>query len=127
MRQGVISMRQRQERLSALIREEISEILLRRVKDPRISSFLVITEVKMSKDLRYAHIYVSVYGSKEEKEQTMKGLESAKGFIRSELGKDLRIRFVPEIFFELDDSLEKGDRILRKLKELGLEDEQDSE
>ncbi len=127
MRQGVISMRQRQERLSALIREEISEILLRRVKDPRISSFLVITEVKMSKDLRYAHIYVSVYGSEEEKKQTMQGLESAKGFIRSELGKDLRIRFVPEIFFELDDSLEKGDRILRKLKELGLEDEQDSE
>ncbi|ACI19068.1 30S ribosome-binding factor RbfA [Dictyoglomus thermophilum] len=120
-------MRQRQERLSALIREEISEILLRRVKDPRISSFLVITEVKMSKDLRYAHIYVSVYGSEEEKKQTMQGLESAKGFIRSELGKDLRIRFVPEIFFELDDSLEKGDRILRKLKELGLEDEQDSE
>ncbi|MGB9768744.1 MULTISPECIES: 30S ribosome-binding factor RbfA [Dictyoglomus] len=120
-------MRQRQERLSALIRQEVSEILLRRVKDPRISSFLVITGVKMSKDLRYAHIYVSVYGSEEEKKQTMKGLESAKGFIRSELGKDLRIRFVPEIFFELDDSLEKGDRILRKLKELGLEDEEYSE
>lgn len=127
MKQGVIEMRQRQERLSALIRQEVSEILLRRVKDPRISSFLVITEVKMSKDLRYAHIYVSVYGSEEEKKQTMKGLESAKGFIRSELGKDLRIRFVPEIFFELDDSLEKGDRILRKLKELGLEDEEYSE
>ncbi len=127
MKQGVIEMKQRQERLSALIRQEISEILLRRVKDPRISSFLVITEVKMSKDLRYAHIYVSVYGSEEEKKQTMKGLESAKGFIRSELGKDLRIRFVPEIFFELDDSLEKGDRILRKLKELGLEDEEYSE
>lgn len=120
-------MRQRQERLSALIREEVSEILLRRVKDPRISSFIVITEVKLSKDLRYAHIYVSVYGSEEEKKQTMLGLESAKGFIRSELGKDLRIRFIPEIFFELDESLEKGDRILRKLKELGLEDEEDAE
>lgn len=120
-------MRQRQERLSALIREEISEILLRRVKDPRISSFIVITEVKLSKDLRYAHIYVSVYGTEEEKKKTMIGLESAKGFIRSELGKDLRIRFIPEIFFELDESLEKGDRILRKLKELGLEDEEDTE
>lgn len=55
----------------------------------------------------------------------MKGLESAKGFIRSELGKDLRIRFIPEISFELDESLERGDRILRKLKELKLEDEED--
>lgn len=119
-------MRQRQERLSALIREEVSEILLRRVKDPRISSFVVITEVKLSKDLRYAHIYVSVYGSEEDKKRTMMGLESAKGFIRSELGKDLRIRFIPEIFFELDESLEKGDRILRKLKELGLEDEENT-
>lgn len=120
-------MRQRQERLSALIREEVSEILLRRVKDPRISSFVVITEVKLSKDLRYAHIYVSVYGSEEDKKRTMIGLESAKGFIRSELGKDLRIRFIPEIFFELDESLEKGDRILRKLKELGLEDEENTD
>jgi ribosome-binding factor A len=119
-------MRQRQERLSALIREEISEILLRRVKDPRISSnFIVITEVEISKDLRYARIYVSVYGSEEEKRETMKGLESAKGFIRSELGKDLRIRFIPEISFELDESLERGDRILKKLKELKLENEED--
>jgi ribosome-binding factor A len=119
-------MRQRQERLSALIREEISEILLRRVKDPRIlSNFIVITEVEISKDLRYARIYVSVYGSEEEKRETMKGLESAKGFIRSELGKDLRIRFIPEISFELDESLERGDRILRKLKELKLKNEED--
>lgn len=121
-------MRQRQERLSALIKEEVSEILLRRVKDPRISSFTVITEVKLSKDLRYAHIYVSVYGSEEEKRRTMIGLESAKGFIRSELGKDLRIRFIPEISFELDESLERGDRVLRKLKELGFEgDEEETE
>jgi ribosome-binding factor A len=68
---------------------------------------------------------VSVYGSEEEKRETMKGLESAKGFIRSELGKDLRIRFIPEISFELDESLERGDRILRKLKELKLENEED--
>ncbi|HOL39808.1 MAG: 30S ribosome-binding factor RbfA [Dictyoglomaceae bacterium] len=119
-------MHQRSERLSALIREEVSEILLRRVKDPRISSFVVITEVQVSKDLRYAHIYVSVYGDENEKKETMEGLESAKGFIRSELGKDLRIRFIPELIFELDDSLERGDRILRKIKELGLEEKDEN-
>ncbi|HOJ92633.1 MAG TPA: 30S ribosome-binding factor RbfA [Dictyoglomaceae bacterium] len=121
-----MTLHQRSERLSALIREEVSEILLRRVKDPRISSFVVITEVQVSKDLRYAHIYVSVYGDENEKKETMEGLESAKGFIRSELGKDLRIRFIPELIFELDDSLERGDRILRKIKELGLEEKDEN-
>ncbi|PMQ00934.1 MAG: ribosome-binding factor A [Dictyoglomus sp. NZ13-RE01] len=117
-------MKQRQERLSELLRIEISEILLKRVKDPRISSFLSITEIKLSKDLRYAHVFVSVFGNEDVKKNTLKGLESAKGFIKSEIGKDLRLRFIPEIIFELDDSLERGDRVLRIMKELGLDEEE---
>ncbi|MGB9857980.1 MAG: 30S ribosome-binding factor RbfA [Dictyoglomaceae bacterium] len=116
-------MRQRQERLSELLKIEISEILLRRVKDPRISSFVTITEIKLSKDLRYAHVFVSIFGDEKTKKQTLTGLESAKGFIKSEIGKDLRIRFIPEIVFELDDSLERGDRILKIMKNLKLDEE----
>lgn len=114
------TLRQRQERLSELLKIEISEILLRRVKDPRISSFITITEIKLSKDLRYAHVFVSIYGDEKTKNDTLEGLESAKGFIKNEIGKDLRIRFIPEIIFELDDSLERGDRILKIMKNLGL-------
>jgi ribosome-binding factor A len=116
-------MKQRQERLSELLKIEISEILLRRVKDPRISSFVTITQIKLSKDLRYAHVFVSIFGDEKTKKETLKGLESAKGFIKNEIGKDLRIRFIPEISFELDDSLERGDRILKILKDLGLNEE----
>ena len=116
-------LRQRQERLSELLKIEISEILLRRVKDPRISSFVTITEIKLSKDLRYAHVFVSIFGDEKTKKQTLTGLESAKGFIKSEIGKDLRIRFIPEIVFELDDSLERGDRILKIMKNLKLDEE----
>lgn len=116
-------LRQRQERLSELLKIEISEILLKRVKDPRISSFVSITEIKLSKDLRHAHVFVSIFGDEKTKRETLTGLESAKGFIRSEIGKDLRIRFIPEIVFELDDSLERGDRILKIIKNLELNEE----
>jgi len=109
----------RSERVGDLLKEEIAEIVMRKVKDPRIG-FLTITSVKVTDDLRIARIYITVL-NKEEEEKTLKGLDSAKGFIRSELAKRLRIKILPKLEFYKDDTLEYGtriDEILKKIKEV---------
>ncbi len=110
--------RQRSEKLSELLKEEISKILLREVKDPRIG-FVSLTDVKVSGDLRHAKVFVSVYGSEEEKEKTMKGLEKATGFIRKLVGERIKVYHTPEIIFRYDDSIEHGvhiSKIIKKIK-----------
>jgi len=109
----------RLDRLCSQIQEEVCDVLARRLKDPRLG-FVTLTGVKVSADLSYATIYVSVMGGPEDVKRNMACLESAKSFIRSELGKRLRVRHVPEIRFFHDDSGAKGARIdslLRDLKE----------
>jgi ribosome-binding factor A len=103
-------------RVGDLMREEIADILMHKVKDPRIG-FLTVTGVDLSDDLRYAKVFVSIYKD-EEREATLKGIETAKGFIRRELGKRMRLKFVPELVFRLDKSIEYGDKIDRLLKEV---------
>ena len=110
----------RAERLAVLIKEELGRILQRDLKDPRIG-FASITNVRVSKDMSHAKIYVSVLGDKEQQQATMKGLESAKGFIRSELGKRIRLRHTPEIHFTADTSLEEGARILSLIDQIQKE------
>ena len=108
----------RAERLGDLIKEEVSKIVLQELKDPRIG-FITITRVKLSEDLRRARIYWSVYGDERAKEESSRGLQSAKGYIRRELGKRVRVKYLPEIDFSFDDSFEYGERIegiLRKIK-----------
>lgn len=103
------------------IRVEISEILLRELKDPRIG-FITITKVAVSDDLRIAKIYYSVFGGEREKEESYKGLESAKGYIKRELGRRMRLKYMPDITFMFDDSLEYGEHIeelLRDVKDTG--------
>jgi ribosome-binding factor A len=107
----------RAERLAGVIRTEASEIIRRDLKDPRIG-FVSVTDVEVTADLRHARIFVSVLGDDEAKQRSMAGLNRAKGHIRSELGHRLTLRFVPEIHFRLDESIERGSRIVSLIREV---------
>jgi ribosome-binding factor A len=95
----------RSEKVADLIQKEVSQMLVRSIKDPRIG-FVTITRVSVSEDCRFAKIYFSVAGSLEERERSVKGLESAKGYVRKELGRRIRLRYTPEIMFQFDPSIE---------------------
>jgi len=112
----------RAERVGDLIRREISEMLIRGIKDPRIG-LVTITRVRISDDLRVAKVYFSVMGGEEERERNLQGLESARGFIKREMGKRVRLRYVPEIVFRYDPSLEYADHIDRLIKEIRKEED----
>ena len=101
-------MAHRIERVNNLIRQEICELLQRQVKDPRLGNFVTITEVSTSPDLRYTKIFVSRIGSEVEKEEILSALATASGFFRKELAKRLRLRYIPELSFHWDDSIERG-------------------
>lgn len=110
-------MSKRTERIGDQIRGEISDIIVRRLNDPRIG-FVTITAVEVSEDLRHAKVFVSVYGDEKARVQTMKGLHSASGFVRGEIGHRLKIKFTPEIVFKLDTSMDKADEVLSILDEI---------
>jgi ribosome-binding factor A len=95
----------RSERVADLVRKEISEMLVRTIKDPRIG-FVTITRVTVTDDCRSAKIYYSVVGSPDEREQSLEGLNSAKGYIRRELGHRMKLKYTPEIVFQFDPSVE---------------------
>ncbi|NLK42908.1 MAG: 30S ribosome-binding factor RbfA [Tissierellia bacterium] len=95
-------------RISEEVKKVVSELIFNGLKDPRINSMTTITNVEVTRDLRFAKIFVSVLGNKEDKENTIAGLESAKGFIRKEIGKKIDLRYVPEPMFYLDESIEQG-------------------
>jgi len=105
-------MTHRIERVNNLIRQEISELLQRQVKDPRLGSFVAVTEVSTSPDLKYARVFVSRIGGGEEKQETLRVLAAASGFFRNELARRLRMRRIPELSFEWDDSIERGVHLL---------------
>ena len=111
----------RQEKLGELIAIEVSDLLRTRVKDPRVG-FASITHVEVSGDLRHAKIFVSVMGEKEEKKGTIEALRHATGFIRHELAGRLTLRFMPEILFRLDSSIEQGTHILNMIHKLEEEE-----
>lgn len=106
----------RPQRLGEQLREEISNLLVSELKDPRIG-FATVTAVRVSPDLRQALIYVSILGSVEQREESLRGLAAASSFLRRELGRRLRIRRVPTLQFELDSSAEYGARIEELLQE----------
>ncbi len=111
-------MTRRTERLNEELREQISDILKREVKDPRLSSFVSITEVICSKDLRHARVYVSIMGSEEEKREVLAGLKSAAGFLRKALFDRIKIRYMPELAFEIDTSIERGSHLLDLMRQI---------
>lgn len=108
----------RAEKVAEAIKEEVSSIIQKEVNDPRLG-FLTVTAVELSNNLRYARIFVSVYGSQEEKTKTLKGLQSATPFIRREIGHRIKLRWTPEIIFKWDESIEKGARIDDLLRQIG--------
>ena len=121
-------MTRRAERVSTLIRQEICELLLEHVNDPRLNGLISVTEVSTSPDLKNARIYVSVMGDEKTASETMKGFRAATGYFRKELSHRLRLRYVPELSFEIDDSIQRGARILNIIEQVSEEDEvQDSQ
>lgn len=111
----------RANRVAEQMKKELGDIISRRLKDPRIG-FVTVTDVEVTGDLQIAKIYVSVLGDDSKKEETLKGLEKAKGFIRSEIGKRIRLRKTPELEFHWDESFEQGARIDKLLHDLHKED-----
>jgi ribosome-binding factor A len=116
-------MTHRIERVNNLIRREISELLQRQVKDPRLGSFVIVTEVSTSPDLKYAKIFVSRIGSEEEKQETLSALAGASRFLRNELTKRLKLRRIPELSFHWDDSIERGAHLLQLIDRISLDRE----
>jgi len=114
-------MTHRIERVNSLIRQEISELLQRQVKDPRLGNFITVTEVSTSPDLKYAKIFVSCFDSEGKKQETLNALASASGFFRSELFKRLRLRHTPELSFQWDDSIERGSHLLQLIDEVSTD------
>ncbi|MDY6908167.1 MAG: 30S ribosome-binding factor RbfA [Chloroflexota bacterium] len=111
-------MSRRTERLNYLIRDELGEMLLREVKDPRLDCFLSVTRVSITSDLRHARVFVSVMGSEQEKQGALEGLASAAGFFHRELKGRLSMRCVPTLSFHEDDSIERGAAVLRLIGEV---------
>ncbi|MDJ0800099.1 MAG: 30S ribosome-binding factor RbfA [Calothrix sp. MO_167.B12] len=106
-------------RVAELIKREVSQMLLNGIKDDRVGMGMVsITDVDVSGDLQHAKIYVSIYGTEAAKAETMAGLKSATGFVRSELGARVRLRRTPEVIFIEDRSIERGTKVLSLLNQL---------
>jgi len=106
----------RSQRVGDLLRQEIADIIMRKVKDPRIG-FVTVTGVDLTDDLKMARVYISCL-KEEEREVTLDILNSAKSFIRSEVGRRIRIKVLPSIEFRFDESLGYGDKIDKLLKEI---------
>ena len=106
-------MTKRQKQVNHAIRREISELLARHINDPRISGIFSVTEVDISPDLTQAKVFISVMGSDQEKGELFDGLAAASGFLRRELGNRLKMRYIPKLIFEMDDSIERADRLFQ--------------
>jgi ribosome-binding factor A len=113
----------RSERVGELIREEISNLLLLEIKDPRIG-FVTITQVELSDDLKNAKIFVSVMADEKGKEKALEGLSSASRFIKKELGRKLRLKITPELIFKIDNSLDYSLKIQKALMEISEKDKE---
>ena len=111
-------MSRRVDRINGLLRQEISQLLAREIKDPRLGGVISITQVQTANDLRSARVLVSVLGDRETQESALDGIQSAAAFLRRELRDRLKLRYVPFLKFALDDSLESADAVLRLMNQL---------
>jgi ribosome-binding factor A len=109
-------------RVDQLLKQEIARVLSE-LKDPRIG-FATVMDVRTSPDLRHARVFVSVLGSEGEKQVALDALSGARGFIRSRMGKEITLKYLPELHFELDRTLEQAARIEELLEDLGAEGEE---
>ena len=104
-------------RINEELKKEISNVISFELKNPNVTGLISVTKAKITPDLKYAKIYVSILNSKNIK-KTMEGLKESAGFIRSQVEKTINLRITPELIFEIDDSLEYGEKIEKILKEL---------
>ncbi|OAS83294.1 MULTISPECIES: 30S ribosome-binding factor RbfA [Metabacillus] len=114
----------RANRVGEQMKKELGDIIGRKIKDPRIG-FVTVTDVSVSGDLQIAKVFISVLGDEEQRQNTLKGLAKAKGFIRSEIGQRIRLRKTPEIQFEFDESISYGNRIETLIHELNVQNKEE--
>jgi ribosome-binding factor A len=119
-----MSTHSRPARVAEEFRHELTSILARGLKDPRITGFVTITGAKMSPDLKEIAVYVSIHAEEKEREKTLEGLRAAATYLQREVGRNLRLRNTPHLRFVYDESVERGDRIERLLKEAKAKDSQ---
>lgn len=122
----MIKMSRRTEKIASQLIRELSDLIREKVTDPRIG-FVTLTDVEVSEDLEQAKVYFSVLGSEKEKQSTLKGLKSAKDYLRVEIGKRVRLKKIPELEFKYDDSIDHGMKIYNKIKRMKTEKEIDEE
>lgn len=111
----------RADRVSGEVQKELADLLMRKLKDPRLDGVL-ISGVKMTADLQLANVYFSVSGGEERQQKAQKGLQSATGFIRQELGRRMELRYTPNIRFFYDPSFDYGERIENLIREIRSDD-----
>jgi ribosome-binding factor A len=110
--------KQRTARLNSLLKEVISDVIRKEVRNPHVGQLITVTRVDITKDLRQAKVYISVIGSSQQKEETLKALQSAAGFIAVTASKQVVMRYFPELTFKLDDAVDKHMRIEALLNEI---------
>ncbi|MCF8720236.1 30S ribosome-binding factor RbfA [Nitrospina gracilis] len=113
----------RSERVQELLLEELSKMVQHELKDPRIG-FVTLTRIALSDNLKHAKVFVSILGTDQVREEGLKGLNSAKGFLRSQLGKRLYLKAIPELDFKLDTSGDQVDRITQLLRQIHKDDDE---
>ncbi|MBT2637094.1 MULTISPECIES: 30S ribosome-binding factor RbfA [unclassified Bacillus (in: firmicutes)] len=109
-------------RVGEQMKKELGDIISRKIKDPRVG-FVTVTDVQVTGDLQQAKVYISVLGDEQQREDTLKGLAKAKGFIRTEIGQRIRLRKTPELIFEFDETMAYGNRINSLIHELQREEQ----
>jgi len=117
----------RNKRIAEEIKKIVSGIIMNGLKDPRVSRLTSVTHVEVTRDLRFANIYISVYDPNVEENHTIDGLNSAKGYIRKEIGKELKLHYTPEPIFKKDNSIDNGMHINEILSKLSINSKDDDE
>jgi ribosome-binding factor A len=117
---------QRANRVGDLILREVADLLMTKVKDPRVKK-ITVTGISVSKDLRYARVYYSLIGDEREILEAQQGLDSARGFIKREIGLRMDLRYIPDIVFKHDPSLAEGDHMEKLFQKLRTEEASDPE
>ncbi|WP_139489066.1 30S ribosome-binding factor RbfA [Brevibacillus dissolubilis] len=107
----------RMSRVNEEIKKELSILLQREMKDPRIG-FVTVTGVEVTSDLQQAKVYISVFGDADKREGTLAGLTKAKGFLRTEIGRRIKLRHIPDLVFKLDESIDYGNKIETILRDI---------
>ena len=117
----------RTNRIGEEIRKIISELIINGLKDPRINPMTTVNSVEVTRDLSFEKIYISVLGDEDEKSDTIKGLDSAKGFIRKTISSNLDLRYTPQLIFVLDESIEEGIRMSKLIEDVNRKQDKDIE